>query len=69
MVENGKQADVSPVETALPDNVWRNLGVYPLPAGLRILVVVPVYNERNTAAEIRRRQLLRLLPSACHSTY
>jgi glycosyltransferase involved in cell wall biosynthesis len=36
-------------------NVCRELGIYPLPEGLRISVVVPVYNERGTVAELIRR--------------
>jgi len=35
--------------------VCRELGVYPLPEGLRISVVVPVYNEKATVVEIVRR--------------
>ena len=31
------------------------IGIYPLPEGLRISVVVPVYNERGTVAELIRR--------------
>ena len=39
----------------LTDDIWRDLGIYPLPEGLRISVVVPVYNEKATVAEIVRR--------------
>ena len=39
----------------LQHEVYRELGIYPLPDGLRISVVVPVYNERATVAEIVRR--------------
>jgi glycosyltransferase involved in cell wall biosynthesis len=33
----------------------RRLGWYPLPPGLRLSVVIPVYNERDTVREIIRR--------------
>ena len=39
----------------LTDDICRELGIYPLPEGLRISVVVPVYNEKATVAEIVRR--------------
>jgi glycosyltransferase involved in cell wall biosynthesis len=39
----------------LDADVCRELGVYALPEGLRITVVMPVYNERDTVAEIVRR--------------
>lgn len=39
----------------LSENVLRDLGVYPIPAGLRISVVVPIYNEKDTVTEIVRR--------------
>ena len=37
------------------DEICRELGIYPLPEGLRISVVVPVYNEKATVTEIVRR--------------
>ena len=37
------------------ENICRELGIYPLPEGLRISVVVPIYNEKATVAEIVRR--------------
>ena len=39
----------------LGENVCRELGIYPLPEGLRISVVVPIFNEKATVAEIVRR--------------
>jgi glycosyltransferase involved in cell wall biosynthesis len=39
----------------LGESVCRELGIYDLPAGLRISVVVPIYNEKATLAEIVRR--------------
>ena len=39
----------------LGESVCRELGIYPLPEGLRISVVVPIFNERATVAEIIRR--------------
>lgn len=40
---------------SLSDDVYRELGIYPLPEGLRLSVVVPVYNEKATVAELVRR--------------
>lgn len=37
------------------ESICRELGIYPLPEGLRISVVVPIYNEKATIAEIVRR--------------
>jgi glycosyltransferase involved in cell wall biosynthesis len=42
-------------QTLLGKTICRELGVYPLPEGLRISVVVPVYNEKATVVEIVRR--------------
>jgi glycosyltransferase involved in cell wall biosynthesis len=39
----------------LDADICRELGIFPLPAGLKLSVVVPVYNERDTVAEIVRR--------------
>jgi len=39
----------------LGESAARRLGWYPLPPGLRLCVVVPVYNERETVGEIIRR--------------
>ena len=42
-------------QTAFNEDFYREFGIYPLPEGLRISVVVPVYNERATIAELIRR--------------
>jgi glycosyltransferase involved in cell wall biosynthesis len=42
-------------QSIFSENICRELGIYPLPEGLRISVVVPVYNERATIDEIVRR--------------
>jgi glycosyltransferase involved in cell wall biosynthesis len=39
----------------LDRNILRELGVYPIPEGLRISVVVPIFNEKGTLLEIVRR--------------
>ena len=39
----------------LDDDIRRDLGIYALPDGLKISVVMPVYNEKATVAEIVRR--------------
>lgn len=39
----------------LDEDVCRELGIFPLPEGLRISVVIPVYNEQATVAELVRR--------------
>jgi glycosyltransferase involved in cell wall biosynthesis len=39
----------------LDEDIRRELGFYTLPEGLKISVVVPVYNEKTTVAEIVRR--------------
>jgi glycosyltransferase involved in cell wall biosynthesis len=43
------------LRTWLGEPLARRLGVYPIPPDLRLSVVVPVYNERQTIAEIVRR--------------
>ena len=42
-------------ENLLGKSRCRELGIYKMPEGLRISVVVPVYNEKDTLAEIVRR--------------
>ena len=42
-------------EQMLGTNVCRRLGIYRLPAGFRLSVVVPVYNEAETIAEVIQR--------------
>jgi glycosyltransferase involved in cell wall biosynthesis len=39
----------------LGESVCRQLGINPLPEGLRISVVVPIFNEKDTVTEIVRR--------------
>jgi glycosyltransferase involved in cell wall biosynthesis len=39
----------------LGDGVCRQLGIYPLPDGFRLSVVIPVYNERQWVGELIRR--------------
>jgi glycosyltransferase involved in cell wall biosynthesis len=43
------------IRRVLGEGLARRLGVYPLPAGFRLSVVVPVYNEKETVGEIVRR--------------
>ena len=46
---------VQQLKSLLGESLCRELGVYTVPAGLRISVVVPVYNEKATLLEIVRR--------------
>ena len=48
---------VSPQQVArlLGREVCRQLGVFPIPAGLKVSVVIPTYNENETIREIIRR--------------
>jgi glycosyltransferase involved in cell wall biosynthesis len=39
----------------LGERVCRQLGLYPIPEGLRLSVVIPAYNEKETLEEIVRR--------------
>jgi glycosyltransferase involved in cell wall biosynthesis len=39
----------------LGEGVCRHLGIYPVPQGLRLSVVIPVYNEQATIGELIRR--------------
>jgi len=39
----------------LGEPLSRRLGIYPIPPDLRLSVVIPIYNERDTIAEIVRR--------------
>ena len=50
------------LRSLLGENLCRDLGIYPLPEGLRISVVVPIYNEKTTVTEIVRR--IRAVPIA-----
>jgi glycosyltransferase involved in cell wall biosynthesis len=46
---------VERLKSLVGPSVCRELGVYDIPAGLKISVVVPVYNEKTTLFEIVRR--------------
>ena len=46
---------VATAEQILGVAACRQLGIYRLPAGFRLSVVIPVYNERQTLAEVLRR--------------
>ncbi len=46
---------ISQIEQLLGRNVCRSLGIYRLPEGFMLSVVIPVFNERNTVEEIVRR--------------
>jgi glycosyltransferase involved in cell wall biosynthesis len=39
----------------LDENICRELGIFPLPEGLRLSIVMPIYNEKETLLEIIRR--------------
>ncbi|MFL5339195.1 MAG: glycosyltransferase family 2 protein [Gemmataceae bacterium] len=39
----------------LGEGACRQIGVYPIPAGFKLSVVIPVYNERDWVAELVRR--------------
>ena len=43
------------VRRLLGEEICRQLGVYPLPEGLRLSIVIPAYNEIHTIQEIIRR--------------
>jgi len=43
------------LRTLLGEELARRLGLYPLPSGFRLSVVIPVFNERHTLQEILRR--------------
>jgi glycosyltransferase involved in cell wall biosynthesis len=53
--ENGPEVWRRRLQAALGEDVCRELGIFPLPESLRLSVVVPVYNEKATVAEIVRR--------------
>ena len=50
-----RQDLIESLQQALGDGVCRQLGLYPLPADLKLSVVIPVYNEKETVREIIRR--------------
>ena len=43
------------VQELLGEATARRLGLYPIPADLRLSIVIPIFNERDTLAEIVRR--------------
>ena len=51
----GKPDTIRELQGMIGENVCRELGIYPLPEGLRISVVVPIFNEKGTVEEIVRR--------------
>jgi len=53
---------VGQLKSLLGQSLCRELGVYPIPPGLRVSVVVPIYNEKTTLLEIVRR--IRAVPIA-----
>ena len=46
---------IEALQRTLGDCACRQLGLYPLPADLKLSVVIPVYNEKDTLHEIIRR--------------
>jgi glycosyltransferase involved in cell wall biosynthesis len=50
-----QSAEAEQVKNLFGKSLCRELGIYTLPAGLKISVVVPVYNEKATLDEIVRR--------------
>ena len=59
---DNQHESVAALRSLLGENLCRDLGIYPLPEGLRISVVVPIYNEKATVTEIVRR--IRAVPIA-----
>ena len=54
--EDGSQAlSADQARKLLGPRVSRRLGLYPIPPGFRLSVVMPVFNERSTIEEILRR--------------
>src|SRR5207237_1167599 len=43
------------LQRLLGDNTCRQLGIYPIPAGFKLSVVIPVYNERRWIEELIHR--------------
>src|SRR5438067_1976608 len=56
---NGLAADpaerVRVLQRLLGEPACRQLGIYPIPAGFRLSVVIPVYNEEQWVRELVRR--------------
>ena len=57
MPEKEPPPELSPQQLQhwLGEGLCRQLGVYPIPEGLRLSVVIPTYNEKETVEEIIRR--------------
>src|SRR5581483_386514 len=57
----GEQAQLSPskrlelLHKLLGEPACRQLGIYPIPTGFKVSVVIPVYNERQWIRELMRR--------------
>src|SRR5262249_38601375 len=50
------------LQKLLGEPVCRQLGIYPIPAGFKLSVVIPVYNERQWVGELLRRVQAVALP-------
>ncbi|MCS6865424.1 MAG: glycosyltransferase family 2 protein [Gemmataceae bacterium] len=54
-IRNDPNARVTILQQLLGDSACRQLGIYPLPPGFKLSVVIPVYNEERWLAELVRR--------------
>ena len=54
-LSTGNSDAIRNLQGLIGKSACRELGIYPLPDGLRISVVVPIYNEKATVEEIVRR--------------
>ena len=54
-VENDPEARFRVLHKLLGEGASRQIGVYPLPPGFKLSVVIPVYNEERWLAELVRR--------------
>jgi DNA-binding Lrp family transcriptional regulator len=48
-------ARIEVLNKLLGEGACRHIGIYPLPAGFKLSVVIPVYNEERWLAELVRR--------------
>ena len=55
LVPQGSEERIELLERLLSRNICRRLGIYRLPEGFVLSVIVPVYNEIETIAEVVRR--------------
>ncbi|HEV3443084.1 MAG TPA: glycosyltransferase, partial [Gemmataceae bacterium] len=53
---------VSMLQRLLGEGTCRQLGIYPIPEGFKLSVVIPVYNERQWIGELLRRVLAVPIP-------